>query len=59
MPDRWSDELTNGEEMAGKSWASLARFLGGVCRSLEASMLGVSNRFDGQIRLRYINSMTA
>ena len=34
MPDRWSDDLATPEDMAGKSWASLARFLGGVCRSL-------------------------
>ncbi|CAK9015928.1 unnamed protein product [Durusdinium trenchii] len=51
MPDRWSDELTNGEEMAGKSWASLARFLGGVCRSLEASIAErFPNRLDGELR---------
>ena len=25
MQDRWSDEQATGEELAGKSWASLAR----------------------------------
>ena len=34
------------QELAGKSWASLARFLGGVCRNGP----GFPNRLDGALR---------
>jgi len=46
MPDRWFDSHATAEEVASKSRASCARFLGGVCRK----DAGFPSREDGDYR---------
>jgi len=46
MPDRWCDSKAETDQFAAQSWASLARFAGGVCKNTS----GFPTRVDGDSR---------